>query len=406
MSDLFLKMYVFLGKQETEFKKENSVKINKENVDPRYKMLPKSYVTRGAHIQQVSVDEKGSKDMTAGDSDSLEVYAPLELKQQKEEDKVTPNLTNQIINDYLKLSNKTIDSKPKNYDSRQTTSNSYPKARYIGKRIRYRKQRVVANTNNKYPKLINRRPKVLVHYNRTNVKFPKFIDNRRKKIELNVMNYDFNQPFINSALFTTQSLAFTHLRTTENPLDMYTFQTRNPALMQRYNKRRLVYRSQHYKPFIKKYIKNNSSVNNRLKKKNVKNPKTIQLSSKIRKEFFDNESKNKIDWKQTIRPEFLLRAKLRNSNQLTGDKMSANKWWALEQPTYCSDPIYVVNDCRNKKLTKRWSYDIFDQRCYFYEDFCAHVKRNSFVSSQECFQKCWRVKKKEPINESESEFSN
>ncbi len=397
-------MYVFLGKQETELKKENSVKINEENVDPRYKMLPKSYATHGAHIEQVSVDEKASKDMTAGDSDSLEVYAPFELKQEKEEDKVMRNVTNQIINDYLKLSNKTIDSKPKIYDNRKSISNSYPKARNIGKRIRYKNQRVVENRNNKYPKLINRRLKVLVHHNRTNIKFPKFIDNKRKKIESNVMNYDFNQPFINSALFTTQSLAFIDLRTTENPLDMYTFETRNPALTQRYNNRRLISRRKHNKPIIKKNIKNNFSVNNRLKKKNIQNPKAIQLSSKRRKELIDNEFKNKIDWKQTIRPKFLLRAKLRNSNQLTEDKMSTNKWWALEQPTYCSDPIYVVNDCRNKKLTKSWSYDIFDQRCYFYEDFCAHVKRNSFVSSQECFQKCWRVKKREPINESENEF--
>jgi len=217
------------------------------------------------------------------------------------------------------------------------------------------------------------------------------MDSDRKKNKLiGTESYGFNKPYIYSTFDTTLSPLDMHSIITMSPSLTHMIPALNPSLMKRYNNRRFISRQQRSRPLIKK-SRNKNSVQ-MSQKKNVKNPKTTHSTAGRRKEsIIKRDPMSKVDWKQTTIPKFLLRAKLSNINQLTDDRTTTNKWWNLEQPSYCLDPIYVINDCKNRKLTKGWSYSASDKRCYFYEDYCWPVTNNSFLTSRECFQKCWRV---------------
>ncbi|CAG2118697.1 unnamed protein product, partial [Medioppia subpectinata] len=330
-----------------------------------YKMLPKSYEEFGAKIARVTVEEDQQSDpLSAADEDTLEAMGPLELGTTTEQSAKEIQF---IINSRLhpKPNNKTrdsVNSKPIDKESqigskqkfRPNIMNSYLKPNTQYKTNQYLPHNydfmdenddhiVLAEDRQFAPKPMKKRKKIRISL--ANKKIPRIRDNRRRI-------------YIKSSGKTGAKVG----------------------------DRRLI-RGKHYK--IRRIIRKKINQTNRALSHGSIGHAVTKIPTKH----------NNIDWRSdgnkpditTKRPKFLFRASIKDES-LRVDSRGV-KWWSLEQPSYCSQDIYVTKGCAKTEPNKRWSYNPTDKKCYAYEDYCYDLKPNSFKSSKDCFRKCYRIDK-------------
>jgi len=94
--------------------------------------LPKSYATYGAPIEQVSIEDKGFKHLTAGREDLLQVFEPLESRQEKEEfNKMIQNVAKKATITNMNHENKLLNKYSNNIHNNIRTRGNAPKKKSI-----------------------------------------------------------------------------------------------------------------------------------------------------------------------------------------------------------------------------------------------------------------------------------
>ena len=338
------------------------------------KLLPKSYQKYGAYVAQVSLDEKQSKEVANGDEGTLEELGPIEWVTSTESPNVTLSseirfiINQQNINQMTRNNrkNKAINEKQKKQRAERPRKlvNAYtdpPLNQFVirttvdpnQKQIPFEaKQRRVSYRQRKPPG--NRRRRIKVH---------KFI-----RIQ-NSTDHNL-KPAINHRVSGNAREPMTRKR-----VHRIFGKENNRAHTQRHGSAEKIARNHDFP----------------VQKGNLED-KSVPLRSGLTTVESKTVSDSELDWKRATKPKLLMVAKMKDLNHLKVDTLTGIKWWNQEQPSYCSEPIYVLNDCSERRFTKRWSYNPSNKKCYLYEDYCSQFKANSFETSHDCFRKCYRAK--------------